>query len=116
MKYLNVDDLAPEQKVLKLKGKEYQMKEASVADFIEMTRDLEGKDTKKPETVSQQIEFLVVMVQKAFPTCPVEELNCLTLQQLTAIINFARDEMAPTEAAASETAVAEGGGKKKATA
>ncbi len=93
-KILNLDELAPEEKQLKLKGEGYSMKEMSVDDFISITRKaekIEKDSTDMP--MSDRVEFLMDMVCDSFPTCPRDDLRGLNLEQLNAIIEFARGDM-----------------------
>lgn len=92
-KYLNVDELAPEQRVLKLRGKEYPMKEMSMEELITTIRETEQLAEKKGKvTVSEQMEMMVQTVQRAFPSCPKGVLMSLSVAQLAAIIDFAQKD------------------------
>lgn len=88
-KYLNVDDLAPEKKVLTLKGIDHEMHEVTVKEFIEITQtaDKDGK-VMKDLPVYEQVTMLIQQIVKAFPTAPIEDLESLSLPQLTAILKF----------------------------
>ena len=95
MKVLNLDELAPEKRVLTIKGVKYPMKDMTVADFIEVTKKAEDAtaDSAKELSVSEQVVLLVDAIQNAFPTCPKEVLLALAIEQLTAILIFVRGEI-----------------------
>lgn len=95
MKVLNLDELAPEQRVLTIKNVQYPMKEMTVADFIEVTKQARQAESEEAKELSmgEQVELLVDAIQKGFPTCPKEVLMGLSLTQLTAILQFVRGEM-----------------------
>lgn len=103
MKVLNLDELAPEQRVLTIKGQQYPMKEMTVADFIEITKEAQAAESAERRELSlgEQVEMLVEAIVKAFPTCPREVLLGLALNQLTAILTFVRGEV-PDEASVEE--------------
>lgn len=102
-KMLNLDEIQTEEKVLKLKGQEHTMKEMSVEDFIELTKETEKYESGvETMSMSEQMEKLVDMVLKAFPTCPRQDLMEQKLDMLTVIMKFVRSDMAPD---AEDTAV-----------
>lgn len=97
MKVLNLDDLAPEERVLRLRGNEYKMRPMTVADFIEATREAEKaqKDAEAEQReipLSETVEKLVDVIIKSFPDCPRSELSSLSVSQLTAILEFMADK------------------------
>ena len=89
-KYLNLDSLAPEKKVITIKGNDHEMHQVSVKEFIEITKAAdesgEGKIQDKP--IYEQVQTLVDQILKAFPTCPEEDLVSLSVDQLTTILKF----------------------------
>lgn len=97
-KMLNLDEIKAEEKVLKLCGKEHTMKEMSVEDFIKLTKETEKYESGAKEmSLSEQMESLVDMVLKAFPTCPREDLMSQKLDMLTVILKFVRSDVEPDE-------------------
>lgn len=118
-KMLNLDDFAKEQRVLKLNGETHEMKDASVGDFIEITKMTEKLE--KSSSFVEQLEFTIKLCQMRFPTLKEETLRNLNFEQLNAILQFANavdpieemgDEEAQKEAeAANEEAGESGEGK-----
>ena len=93
-KMLNLDDVsAKEERVLRVKGEEYPMKTMSVHDFIELTRRGEELDASEDTKVTDQLEWMVEMVELLFPTIPDEVLKEFSLDELGMIINFARSNV-----------------------
>ena len=110
-KYLNLDSLAPEKKVITIKGNDHEMHQVSVKEFIEITKTAaesgEGKVQDRP--VYEQVQMLVDQILKAFPTCPEDDLMSLNIDQLTTILKFTAGAL-EEEVDAKEEAK---GGKKK---
>ena len=100
-KMLNLDEVASKtSKVLKLGGKKYEMVSMSVREFIDFTREAdtqEDKDKADPKTVPEMMEAFVDMVVKSFPSMPVEIVGSLNLDQLKAVVSFARGDDDPEE-------------------
>ena len=96
---LNLDELAQEERVLTLGGKNYTMKEMSVREFIHATREAEKaqKEAEKEGAteleMSEVMEKLVGMISDAFPDCPKEALSGLKIVQLNAILEFMKGDM-----------------------
>lgn len=88
---LNLDEVKPVDKTLKMNGKSHVLKPMSVGDFIAITQAAEAEAKSKEEVpLSKQIEQFVELAGTAFPTIPADELNALSLPQLTQIVEFAR--------------------------
>jgi len=92
-KILNLDEVSSkEERVLKIKGVEYEMSTMSVQDFIDMSRKEErlvelGEDAP----ISEQFVLYMDIVGSFFPTIPEDVLKSFTLEQLMAILDFARE-------------------------
>lgn len=92
MKILNLDEVAPIPRTVKVSGVDYPIVPLSMKDFLKMTRQGEemekrvkaGEDLVISEVVSIQLES----VQSAIPTMPPEVLNSLSYQQIEAIVQF----------------------------
>lgn len=108
-KMLNLDELANEERVLKLNGSEHVLRDVSVGDFIEITRMTEGLKDDLP--ISDQLEMMVSIIKRRFPTVDEEELAALNMRQLNAILEFARQgDGQPDDAGSAESS--EGSEKK----
>lgn len=89
-KYLNVDDLAPEKRVLTLNGQDHEMHPVTVQEYIEIARVGEKAQAGDLRDMSptEQIDYVADQIVKAFPTVPREELMALTMPQLSKVIAF----------------------------
>jgi hypothetical protein len=108
-KYLNIDDFAPEKKILTIAGVEHVMHQVTVQEFVELMRDNKDEPTMEELPVDERVMKLVDQIQKAFPTVPTSELTALSIEQLTAIIQFV---MGTLEEEAQAKAKAQGGKEK----
>jgi hypothetical protein len=86
MKVLNLDSLAKPTKTVTLGGKTYTVKEMSVEGFIEFTRHARQFEDKelKPE---DSIGLMIKTVGYALPDVPEQELQRLSIGQLTALVD-----------------------------
>ena len=98
---LNLDEVAAKtERVLSIRGEQYEMQPMSVSDFIDYTskvqaQEVKGKKKGKAEpdkSIIEIMESLIEMITKSFPTLPEEIVRTLTLEQLNAIIEFARGD------------------------
>lgn len=85
-KILNLDDLAPAQKEVKLAGASYKVKEMTVEDFVKRQR--EARDVEAATDPAEQMRRAVDMVCESLPTVDRKLIDSLTLPQVTALINF----------------------------
>ena len=85
---LNLDDLAQEVRVLKLKGKEHPMTEMTVETYINVVRLSEEIEDDMP--VSDQLDIMIKMIKMSFPTLSEKEMKGLSIDQLNAITDFAQ--------------------------
>ena len=89
-KYLDLDAIAEEsQFTFKLNGKEHQMRVATVATFAESMREIQT--LALDASVESELEVIVRLVKRAFPTMSNEEVQNLTLPQLRHINDFVFD-------------------------
>ena len=95
-KYLNLDEIAPPRKIIRLKGEEHEMRHFSVGEFIEVLKrgeSQEEQDRLQKKTEAERIEWFVNQIRDAFPTMTDETLKGLSLEQVMAIWQFARDAL-----------------------
>jgi hypothetical protein len=107
-KLLNLDELATEEKVIKLDGADHLMREMTVQEFVDKAkaaRDLEASAPATPETLDAKIVSVIAMIADAFPTITSERLGQLSLPQLNAILEFT---IAPPEKIAAEIEATQG--------
>ena len=91
IKHLNLDALA-EERFLTLHGVRYPMRDITVEDYALVTQEIEETDFAAMKQ-GDQMNFLVRMVLRYFPTLPEETLRKLTPDRVNLILQFARKEM-----------------------
>ncbi|WP_429236410.1 hypothetical protein [Aeromonas salmonicida] len=102
MKLLNLDDLFPNQRVVRIKGVEYPIVEQSLGSMIQALK-LE-RDVDRNDQVAV-FEGMLTSAGSMIPDAPAEVLRTLSIRQLTAVVQFAAasDEQLP-DAEAPESA------------
>jgi hypothetical protein len=86
-KILDLDAIqSPAAFTIKLKGKEHEIRETSIGDFIETTRIVEQHAMK--QGVVDDLELTITLIRRTVPTIPEEDLRSLTFTQLQAIQDF----------------------------
>jgi len=89
--FLNLDDFETKvEKVLKLKGKEHKMAALSVGAFIEQMKTAKALEKSGEANIADFIDHMITMVDNVFPTIGRDELEKLSLDQLNAILDFAK--------------------------
>lgn len=112
MKTLNLDVLAKVTRTLTLGAVVYQVEEMTVENFIETTKQADLLAAKENASFADQIEATVSMIQRSVPSCPIERLRGLTIEQLVTISKYLRGELDGEEADASPAPAEEGDEKK----
>lgn len=85
--YLDLDAVvSPAVFVVKFKGKEHQVAESSVKDFITTAREVEKVSLK--QSVEADFELSLSIIQRCLPTIPKEDLETLTILQLNAMRDY----------------------------
>lgn len=92
MKFLNLDELAPTNRTITLKGKDYPVQEMTVENFIETTKAGEKMEAEKAP-ISEQVSQSVAMILRYSPTIPREDLVKLPMAKLTTIMKFIRGDL-----------------------
>lgn len=103
IKYLNLDDVAPPQKTVKINGVEYKVSDMTVENFIETSRVVDDKEA----TAEQQTLQSVKTLKRFIPDIPEEELMKLTFEKLTVLIHFVNGAYAEVLAKAPDEPAAE---------
>lgn len=93
MKVLNLDALSKSTRSLTLGGVTYEVKEMTVENFIETTKQADALENKKDVTFADQIETTIAMIQRQVPGIPPQALRELTIEQLVTISKFLRGEL-----------------------
>lgn len=94
MKLLNLDDLIPTERFVRIKGVDYSIAEQSLGNLIDAIKCEKNVDRQ------DQAAFFEHMLDSAaalIPDAPREIVRTLSPRQLTAVVEFAsaRDEMLP---------------------
>jgi hypothetical protein len=98
--YLDLDAIETEVNlVVKLKGHEHRMVPITVQDFIQNMQIVQSMGTAGD--ITKEMELLITMLDKVFPTITRDELWKLTLPQLQAMFNMAQ-KLGGAEAVADE--------------
>jgi hypothetical protein len=90
-KILNLDSLAAPKRTVTLNNQDYQVKDMTVQDFIEITKRAEELESKKAGFL-ENFEATIETVSAALPGCPKEVLRGLTIEQMGALTKFIRGE------------------------
>jgi hypothetical protein len=83
--YLDLDAIAEgAELVVKLKGKEHKLKQASVADFIANTKQLQKLQGKM--TIEEEFDQLIEMILRCFPTMKRDDIDGMTVPQMNRLV------------------------------
>lgn len=94
MEILNIDSLAtPATKKVAIAGKEYEVAETSVQDFIDFSKKTKELDDKPDTLEYERVENMMDFVGKLVPSCPREVLGSLDFNQLSALFQYCRGVM-----------------------
>ena len=90
---LNLDDIQPLRKVIEHLGVRYEMREVTVSEFIESSRQAKAMEEErikqgKDITPDEFLERMVEMVKQGFPDIPDEVLNKMGMAKLSAVFAF----------------------------
>lgn len=88
-KILNIDSFAKDERSIKLGGVEYPIKEMTVDNFIETTRQAL---TLENANLVEQVEGTITMIRRSIPTVPDEILRNIKLEHLQVITAFIRGD------------------------
>ena len=95
LELLNLDDLAPVEKQVRIKGVDYVMAERQVGQMIESIQavkrqqslvESEDDDLSKSEAI---VHGLIDSAKQLLPDCPEDVLRNCSVQQISAILEFA---------------------------
>jgi len=89
VKFLDLDALAPKEVFkIKLNGKEHEMKQMTVEDFVWASKEAEERgNASDPLTM---VGTMIDVLQRQFPTIDKEEFKKLGFDKLAAILDFTR--------------------------
>ncbi|MFQ1907476.1 hypothetical protein ACK36G_18765 [Aeromonas veronii] len=94
MKLLNLDDLFPNQRFVRIKGVEYPIVDQSLGAMIQALKQEREIDRNDQVAV---FEGMLASAGSMIPEAPAEVLRTLSIRQLTAVVQFAAasDEQLP---------------------
>lgn len=90
-KLLNIDTLTSEKRTIVLDGKEYDVEEMSVNNFLETTKAAELLQDSRAG-LSAQVESAVDLIVRSVPGVPRETLKKVALRNLQTIVAFVRGD------------------------
>ena len=99
MKILNIDALAKATRSITLGGVTHEIKEMTVENFIETTKQAEALEKEGGATFSDQIEATISMIKRSIPTIEEAQLRALSIEQLVMVSKFLRGELDGEEVA-----------------
>ncbi len=85
-KILNVDDLAPVEKKISIKGKEYDVVERTVEQVIQAIKA--EKELAKDGNEEGRMNMFVSMIKAAIPDLPETTIKNLPVRSLMVIMDF----------------------------
>lgn len=106
-KVLNLDALTKEQRFVVLGGVKHLIREMSVEDFIEITRESDRIE-KEGVSLEGQIDAMIAVIMRRVPTIDDRTLRSLSLTNLRVLADFVSGQMPE---GASEEAEGEGSGE-----
>jgi len=84
---LDLDELVKDEFVVKLNGREHKLHPVTLGSFLENIKDIEK--IGKAASIEDEIGLTRKMLQRAFPTMEMNDLDGLTLVQMNKILDFA---------------------------
>lgn len=104
MKIFNVDKLVPKKRVLTIDGVQHPIRTLNVDEFITNLAAAEAlaEEIKKGEAdlrMSTQVKESKAAIHEAVPTLSMERIGRLSIDALTAVLEFIRGDLDPNEEA-----------------
>ena len=107
VKFLDLDALAPKEVFrIKLNGKEHEMKQMTVEDFVWATKEAEMRENSGSPV--EMISMMIDVLKRQFPTIEEDEFRGIGFEKLAAILDFTRKVAEEGSEAAIQEAAAEG--------
>lgn len=108
VKFLDLDALAPKEVVrIKLNGKEHEMKQMTVEDFIWASKEADARE-KDENDPGQMIDMMIEVLARQFPSVTKEDFRSMGFNKLAALLDFTRKLASEGSEAAVAEAAAEG--------
>jgi hypothetical protein len=92
-KLLNLDEIVPDAKTIKLDGFDHVARELTVEEFIMRSKDAQRAQADaealgEDAPLAAKTEKIIDLIHDAFPTITVARLGKLSLPQLNAVLEF----------------------------
>ena len=88
-KYINLKDFnTPKMIITDVTGKEHKMKPMSTQDF--MTNAEEAGNLKADPKISDELNLVITMLSRSFPTMKIEDFKVMPFEALTAILDVVK--------------------------
>lgn len=97
MEILNIDAFVQPKRVLTMGGVQHEVKPLTVQDFIDNLKaasELEGKSLSEVP-LHEQVDASVKEIIKAVPTLQEGVVRAMSIEAITAILNFIRGDLDP---------------------
>lgn len=92
-KFINLDDLVEKnKKSFVFKGKTYNIKGLTVGDFVAITDKRQIFESDNGAGVEDMYDLMMEVVLRAVPEMTKEELQNLTIEQLSALTKFVQEQ------------------------
>src|SRR5210317_2563167 len=90
VKFLDLDALATKEIIrIKLNGKDHEMKQMTVEDFVWATKEAEIRDGDETDP-SKMINMMIEVLGRQFPTIEDQEFRSMGFDKLAALLDFTR--------------------------
>jgi len=93
MEILNLDELAPIKRVVKLDGTDHQVKELSVEDWLASSAEAKRLEEQTEQEAVENIKSNIEHLQRVLPTIAAGRIAKLSFPQLIALIKFVNSEV-----------------------
>ena len=108
VKFLDLDALTPKEVIkIKFNGKEHEMKQMTVEDFIWATSEAELR-SEDADNAEAMIGAMIDVLSRQFPSVEKEDFRSMSFDKLSALLDFTRKLASEGSEAAVAEAAAEG--------
>lgn len=85
-KYLDLDALVTDDITVRMNGTDHKYKQMSVEDFIWAQKKVDSLE--KEQTENEQVDMMIQIIQRSFPTIGQTDLLKLSMDKLMALVDF----------------------------
>lgn len=87
--YLDLDEIVQPKIIIKYDGKEHELKQFTLADWIENTKDLQKHAATGETDRESESNIIINMIHRSFPTLTPDMMRNMALVKLNKILAFA---------------------------